>query len=206
VKVVVHLLRGERERHVQLALHAIGGTGSEDADDRVRTAVDPDGAAEEAAIAGKPIHPELVGEDDDFVAPDGAFLIEEVPPRLEPVAHHRQETRCRGVRRHLLRPFGAREVDAAAAERAQPLEHAGLPLPFQVRGGRRDVAVPLDSRPDHHEPVGIGIRQRRQQGRVHDAEYGGVGGNPEGKGQHRHGGEPRVFFEEPDSEAGIAPE
>jgi hypothetical protein len=130
VEVVVHLLGRERERQVQLVLQAVGRTRCQDADHRVRAAVDPDRTPYDPAVAGKSIHPELVSEDDDLVPAGRSLLAREVPAKLEAVSHHGQESRRGQGRRHLLRALVAREVHAPARERIETLERGRLLLPL----------------------------------------------------------------------------
>jgi|HubBroStandDraft_6_1064221.scaffolds.fasta_scaffold78908_1 hypothetical protein len=50
----------------------------------------------------------------------------------------------------------------------------------------------LDLRPDHHDLVRLGIRQRRQERRVIDREDGGVGADAERQGEQNGDGQARV--------------
>ena len=87
------LLLGEGERQPDLALLMIGRTFAEDADDRVRLVVDPDRLADDRRVAAEAVLPEPVGEDDDLVATDRAFFLEEGAAERQrmPVAEHREE-------------------------------------------------------------------------------------------------------------------
>src|SRR5678815_5701796 len=88
VEVVVDLFGGEDERHVQLALQLVGGTGPENADDRVRLAVDPNRPTDERRIRVEAWPPEDVGEHDDLAAALDAFLGAEIAPVGERMSHH----------------------------------------------------------------------------------------------------------------------
>ncbi len=197
VKVVVHLLGLERQRQIQLALVLVGRPGRQDADDRVRLAVDANLAPDHVGIAAEALVPEAVGQHRHVVATDDAFFGPEVTTGGQPVADHREEPRGHGARLHLLRMIRGREVRGPAAERVQVLKYGRLPLPLEERARGADVPVVLDARPDHDELIRLGIRQRREQRRVDHAEDGGVGGDAQREGQHGDGGEAGVPAQHP---------
>ena len=185
VEVVVDLLGGESEGHVQVVHDPVGGPGSEDPHHGVGLAVQPDLTADDVAVGPEPLLPEAMGQDEDLIPAHLAFLGQEVAAQEEAVPHHRHEPRGRELCSSLVRAIADGQAHVPAGPGVQVLEDRGLALPLEKVAGGARVAVPLDSRPHHDELVGVGIGQGSEQGGVDDAEDRGVGPDPQGKGQRQ---------------------
>jgi hypothetical protein len=125
------------------------------------------------------------------------------PPNeeLEPV--DRDEARSTGSRRHLIELAVGRQAHAASRPRGQSLEGPATTDPLDVVARRGDVAVVLDPRPHHDDPIGLVEGQRRKQSRVDDAEDRGVGGDAERERKNGDGGKGRLSPEQPQGQTGV---
>jgi hypothetical protein len=118
---------------------------------------------------------------------------------------HRQEAWRRRPGLELHRRAARPEADEAAGPGVQVLEHRRLPFEVQVVGRRvRVAASAVALRPHHHQPIGVAIRQRREERRMDDAEDRRRRRDPERQGQDRDGGETRVLQQQPQAEAHVA--
>src|SRR4029434_9931073 len=108
----------------ELALHAVGGTLGQYADDRVGPAVDAEGTAHDLGIRPELLRPEAVGQDHDVVLPDLALLREEVAPVGDPQPVVGDPSRRAHGTQDLLRAASEKEAGGSARPRMQPREHA----------------------------------------------------------------------------------
>ena len=94
---VVDEFRFERQRYVQLTLHAVGRAGRQHADDRVLLAIHADLLADDMAIAAEPILPELVGQNRFELFAKLPFFGKEVAAEQEGLAEHMQKAWSTGL-------------------------------------------------------------------------------------------------------------
>ena len=193
-------------RRQELQRPEVAGIGH-DADDGVRPFVEAEDAADRGGGAARGLPRERLADDRGIARADRIFLGGEPAAGNLTDAQHREQfpghaERCDPERLAV----GRSEIDLCRHQRRQRLDAGALAAEVEVIGHRRRlarraaVAVGL---PDHHEPVELVERRRPQQDRVHDAENGCVGADPERERQDGGRGESRTPGQQPQGNAKV---
>ena len=141
-----------------------------------------------------------VGEDHELVRVGRRLGVCE-PAAEDRLAPERAEERWRDRERpELLRLAASDETDRTSGEQRRVLDRGGLRAAIDVVGNRHAGLREPHQRirvPDEHQPIGVGVRQRLEQGLVNEAEDGGVRANPERQRQDGDDGEDGLLPERP---------
>ncbi len=206
-----------RDEHVGgLAdLHAVEPTGGH-AHDRHRLVVDAHGLAHRARVGPEAPCPEAVAEHDHGMAARGAVVLgREQAAHRGGEAQDLEEVPGHQVAGHVVGLLAHRQVHGGRVVAEHTLEDRVLVAQALVHGmGERDDRVAVVVRragegpraAQDHELAGVLYGQEPQQDLVHQAEYRGVGPDPEGQGQHYHEREAGVLGERPQRELQVLPE
>ena len=178
-----------------------------DADDEMVAAVEGNRLADDGRIRAELPLPETVAQDGDIGLPWPALFGQE---RASEHGVHAEDREQAGRHAHgdqHLRILAMRQPEASVAVERESLERARLARPVLEIGIRRPVAPALGLRigfPYLNQAVGIGVRKRSDQRRVHRAEDRRVGANREGERQDADDGKARLAHEAADGEPQIA--
>ena len=141
-------------------------------------------------------------------APGSASPADEQPAGQRPRADHAEHLRLHDHAANLLgRAAVAGEVADRRAEDARRLERGAALRPREVVAGVDDVARAVARDvvlPHHHQPLGVGVGERRQQRRVDQLEGGGRGADAQGQHGDDRGGERRRAPQQPQRVAQLA--
>ena len=203
--VGLQLRLGEHQRHPDLVLLMIGRALPQHADDGPRLVVHAHLASDDAGIAREPVLPQLVRQDDDVVAAGDTLVLAKRAAERErmPVAEHGEKPGRGEAGADVLRAIGGREVDVAAAPGVDVGERGRLPFPGRVAPGGGARAVALLVFPDHHQAIGLVVRQRREEEAVDDAEDGRGCGDAERQRRDRDEREAGIPAEQAEAESGV---
>ena len=162
-----------------------------DADDRVGATVESDRAPHRARIAAEAPLPQPVTED-RHVLPGLIVRLDERPADRR---RHAQDREHRGRDTNAgdpLRIARAGQLVLRRAIRADARERALERGEIDEVGRRHpDLSGAPEPLVDQHQPLRLGVSQRTQQHRVHQAEDCAVGPDSEGQGDHGDGREHR---------------
>ena len=169
-------------------------SAGDDADDRVRLAIELDVAADDARVAVEARPPEPFAHDDGVGATIVVFLRERpTDDRLDP--EHVEKARHDPLPRDRLGGpvFAVHHHAANARDEAGDLVEGAIAFHPVEQVERRHPAArrSLLLLPHHHQPIGRRKRQRPQQRRVNQREDRAVGANPESQRDDRDGGKSR---------------
>ena len=162
----------------------------------MRHIVERDRFADDLAPAAELFLPKIVAKNDSCLRAGSRVLARERPADERFFAEHLEIVLSNEVAGQRGRFFDAGEVIVVVTARGDRFERGHLFLQVAEPGGREAEALEVllqIARLHHHEPVGVGIGQRREQDRVDDCEDGGVRPNAERECEHRHECEPRRF-------------
>ena len=184
---------GDRKRSPHI--HAAGSQaelelGRHNTHNSIAAIVQPNGPANDAAIAAIPAHEQGITQDCHHFVSWLVLFRCETPAQNRRSAENGKQA---GAGSHRSHPFGvgvAREIAVLRCERGRRVEDPVLrTILLETLGiDRQPVDTELEELvPYHHQPSGILVRQRAQQHRVHHTEDRGIGANSERERQH--GGE-----------------
>ncbi|SPE25280.1 hypothetical protein SBA3_1160021 [Candidatus Sulfopaludibacter sp. SbA3] len=180
------------------------------ADDAVGARIEQQVFAEHGAIRPEARLPQCVADDGDLLHSrlivrgfDGAAELGRDAENPEEIAGHTGGAYVdgRGV---------AGEVQAIGGEQSEILERVTLLLPIVevcvvgTESFERDARKVGAGLPEEHQPVGVLIRQGAQQHRVHHAEHGRGGTNPQRQSQDGHCGKPGTLAQDTEAVAQVA--
>ena len=196
--------QGQREknvhrRHRPFRRHDLGvqqEAGLQHARHGERIAVQGNALADDVGIGIEKPLPDRVAQNRDRRFAGRVFIRCRQPAQVRPRAEHPQQAGlcAHGVHPHRLIAAGEREV--AALREGHLLEGMVLRAEIDVLAGGGPIAENADARrvqPDGRQAVGARIRQRPQEQRVHHAEDGRVGADPDGQRRHDDHGQPEVL-------------
>jgi hypothetical protein len=194
VKIVIHLVGSQHERHNDLPVQPIGLSGRLNSDDRVDIAVQVDLFANDVGVAGKISLPEFVGDDGHMVFAWHTFFGQKVASHERPVADNLiEKTWGQIVARNKFRFLADGQVERATTDNSQRLKDRAFALPIQVIACRDDVPVAVHSGPDHHQLFGMRIGEIRDQRGVEDAVDRGIRSNADSECQQRYQSEAGIL-------------
>jgi hypothetical protein len=149
-------------------------------------------------IAAESIAPELVVENHDVIVAGLGVFGNEMPPENHFCSKKEVEEAGRyAAALVLFRPIGRGDGEALSRPCVERLEDLALFLPVEIVAGGSAIALAFLVRPDHDEPVAVGVRERREQHRVEQTEDGSRGPNAQGQSEQGHRSEARAFPKQP---------
>ena len=196
---------GDRKEHVAAHEPAVGGRvasvelGPEDAHHRVALAVEHDAATEDPRVRSEAPLPQTVAEHGHRPRGGGVRLFGgEGATEGRPRAEQREEAVADEGPHDALGLGATGQVHALAPPCRHVRERVVLLAPVhELRPGGGGLRPARRARPQHDEPVRLGVGQRAKQDRVHDREHGGGAADAEGDGQRRDHGEPGALHQRP---------
>jgi hypothetical protein len=153
--------------------------------------------------------PQAVAQQDHLLGPLLAVLGAEAAAELGLGAQQVEQVRRHGVTHELLRLALADQVHRLAADGGHAVEGAPLLQEVGELGGRDgSVLEPrlLVAVPDHHDALGVAVRQRLQEHRFDDAEDGRVGADAHRQRDQRDGGEQGIVAQQAQGEPRVLPQ
>jgi hypothetical protein len=188
VVAVRELLRVELHGHPDL--RRLGGVHREvgrkreaprhDADDPPRLPVQLDDLSEDVRVSAEAVLPDGVGEDGDGRSAGDVLVLGEAAPEDGPAAQRLERVGgdARDADPDGLSPAG--EIRGVGLPRRDPLEARDLaPVVHDLAVGEPRLVEVLPAAPDHDPPVGLRVRERRQQDRADHREDRGRRPHPE---------------------------
>ena len=172
-------------------------------------AVENERLADDLRVAAEAALPQAVAQQGDDVPVLRFLLGQERAPQQRHPPQQGEEVRRDGGR---VQPLGIARAGEGRAERrvgARVLQRlaAGPVVDVGGVGVVEDRDAHLRHRPpEGHDAIRLRERQRPQQHGVHDAEYGGVGPDPERERDERYRGEGRVLTQGPQPVTEVAAE
>ena len=166
----------------------------------VGNAVERERAADDSGIRSEAAQPQAVSQQGDSMAAHDAVARCERAPEQRPDPEDIEERRCHHASVEPHRLARARQIDRRGRERRRRIEDGVHACPVHVVRRRHEVvedALGLPLFPDHHEPIGLVVRKRAQEDRVHRREDGGVGSDTERQRHDRDDRHARLADEEP---------
>ena len=160
--------------------------------------------AESSASTARASEPSCVRQNSWLTSTDRRRAFPRVAVLQQPSQRWPDAQQAQGIRGHdgalhAQRLAGAEERGLVAAEAGQRLERP-LPSAEVDEVADRDIGLGQPGArvavPQHDQPIGVGERQRPQQGRVDDREQGGVGADAQGEGQDGGRGKSRFAPED----------
>src|SRR5579863_980094 len=88
MKVVIDLLRLERQRHKHRRVEPVGLPGGKNTYNRILLTVQPNLLPDNVRVAPKAAFPEVMRHDGNFVFADFAFFREKIAPQRKGESHH----------------------------------------------------------------------------------------------------------------------
>src|SRR5438874_10299335 len=140
---------------------------------------------------------------DDVVAADCAFFWQKITPQENWDSLNVEKARRRCSSLHDFRMAGGGKAESVAVLCDQILKDSVLTFPIEVISDGNGVVVPVDSRPDHDELMGIWIWQRREKGGIDHGKNGSVCAYTESEGKNGNGGKGRGLSQHTQTEAQI---
>ena len=175
-----------RRNEEVLPLLERAGVARQDAGERVALAVEPQGAADGVGAAAEAPPPEIVAHDDDALAAGPAVVGVQHAAERRRNAEQAEVLAGHIAPAHALGGGAVGERHAAARIRRHLLELRLLTGQREVVHDRERKAVRRRVGEDPHQPIGILVRERPQQRRVHGAEHSGRRADAETDGEHDH--------------------
>ena len=177
------------------------------AQDRMKPAVELNGAANDVRIARVTCSPQAIADHDGGRIRDVQRVGSKAGAELRPNAQHLEEIRADFDGVHTDRILTLiRQVQVGPPPTGGVLEDLRQPAVVQ-KGNRRQRLVGQTARwlrvPDHHEAFGIRIREGPQDHRVEDTEDGSARANAQPQCEHRGQGEGRTSDEHPQTESDV---
>jgi hypothetical protein len=205
--LVRRLLRSEAKRHERgdIARGQLEVRG-QNAHNAIRFAIQSYVAADEARIGAEARHPDVVRENHELVGVGRRLCLGEGSSENRLPSERAEERRRHRKRPELLRLTARHEADAARREERRVLDRRRLRPPVDVVRNR-DAGLPQPHQrvrvPDEHQPVGMGVGQRREQRLVDEAENRRIRPDPQRERQDGDDGEDRLLSERPERKSDV---
>jgi hypothetical protein len=105
----------------------------------------------------------------------------------------------------LFRPIWRGDGEALSRPSGKRIEDLALFLPIEVVAAGSLIALAFLVRPNHDEPVAVGVREGRKQHRIEQAKNCGRRPNAQSQGEQGHRSEGWAFPEQPRAIANVPP-